>query len=110
MLGIAQVAPGFTITSRTSAGKGFRANMRLYDFLKPKLDTDDAEIVSGEEVNIGTYEFDDSFDPKKLRPGTTIHTSDLHPQFTQAFQESIKLEGFKEVPADWKSAIKMSRR
>jgi Histidine kinase-, DNA gyrase B-, and HSP90-like ATPase len=107
MLGIAQVALGFTITSRTAKGDGFRANVRLYDLLKPKLDTDDADIVTGEEVNIGQYEFDDEFDPKKGPGGTTIHTSDLHPQFTQAFKESVEQEGFKGIPSDWKSAVKI---
>lgn len=108
MLGIAQVALGFTITSRTADGKGFRANVRLYDLLKPKLDTDDATVVEGpEEVNIGTYDFVDDFDPTKGPRGTTIHTTDLHPQFTQAFKESVQQDGFKEVPREWKEAVKI---
>lgn len=107
MLGIAQVALGFTITSRTADGNGFRARVRLYDLLKPKLDSDDQEFVAGDEVNIGTYDFDDDFDPSNERTGTTIYTNDLHPQFTQAFKESIEQEGFKQIPKGWKSAVKI---
>src|SRR5947207_2136385 len=78
MFGIAQIAPGFTITSRTAAGGGFRASIRLVDLLKEKLDENNPTVVARasttnqpEEVYIGTYDFDRSFDPLSRAIGTT---------------------------------------
>jgi hypothetical protein len=113
MFGIAQIAPGFTITSKTADGSGFRARIKLYDLLKEKLDKEDADVVTetplaGEslkEVHIGTYEIDDDFDPSTRATGTTIIADDLHPQFTTAFRDSISHPGFKPVPSTWAEAI-----
>src|SRR5260370_26606602 len=88
MFGIAQIAPGFTISSRTADDKGFKATIRLYDLLKEKLDKDEATVVTDvgtpdeplTEVHIGTYEIDRDFDPTSRSRGTTVIADDLHPQ------------------------------
>jgi hypothetical protein len=114
MLGIAQIAPSFTVASKTKDGEGFRAEVKLYDLLKERLDQEDPELIrdsSGpaetyKTVDIGTYEFDKSFDPGTRKAGTLIIATDVHPQFTEAFQQSLKGEEFIEVPSDWKQAIR----
>ena len=78
MLGIAQVCGGFTIASKTRNGEGFRARVRLYDFIKERLDKNDPELVevsselNGEpakEVHVGVYDFEE-YDPAVLKHGT----------------------------------------
>src|ERR1700730_3107674 len=98
MLGIANICGSFRITSKTKEGKGFKATVRLYDALKMKLDT--GEVVHDNIVEVGKFIIED-FDPKKARVGTTIMTDDVVPTFIKAFQDSLKFEDFKEVPATW---------
>lgn len=125
LLGIAQICGAFTITSRTRRkNTGFRARVTLYDLLKEGLDDDDATIVKdllveefpGEGssplkiVSIGTYEFEEDFDPTDVDRGTTIITNEIHPTFIQTFKESLdkkKFGKFKEPPRDWKKALRV---
>ena len=109
LLGIAQICPSFTITSQTKKG-GFRAKVNLYDFLREKLDRDDASVVTVDDttrteiVDIGKYEFDDEFQPMG-KPGTQIIAHDVHPTFTRAFRDSLEFEKFKKPPREWAKAI-----
>lgn len=132
MLGIAQICGAFKVTSKPRKGEGFRAYVRLYDLLKERLDKDDETIVKElevkeatethsesvasedeytvQEIDIGEYEFDKEFDPDGVAFGTTIITSDVHPQFTQTFQESVdvkKFNKFKRPALDWSKNMKV---
>ena len=106
MLGIAQVCGSFTITSKLKSGDGFRANIRLYDLLKQKLDEDDPSVVAVDVVDVGEYQFDESFDAASTRFGTSISTDDVHPTFVRAFQQSVRAEHSPRFPSDWRKAIK----
>ena len=105
MLGIAQICGAFTISARTHDDTGFRAHIRLYDLLKEKIDKEDETIVKTDEIDIGDYDFDNEFDPKSIRYGTTIITDEVHPTFVNAFQKSLKYENFKEPPLHWSKAL-----
>jgi hypothetical protein len=117
MLGIAQICGSFTVTSQPLSGTGFRARVRLYDLAKTKWDERNSELVhdattksddvtvSDKIVDVGTYDFED-LKGEKLSRGTRIIADDVTPTFTQAFQESLKLEGYKPVPIEWKLAVK----
>lgn len=117
MLGIAQICGSFTITSKPKEGEGFRARVKLYDFLKERLDTKDGQVVVTEpndgekitEVDVGEYEFEE-FDLKETRYGTLIVADDVHPTFVSTFQQSLKFEKFKEPPLDWTKALKVVSR
>jgi hypothetical protein len=61
-------------------------------------------------VYIGTYELDKTFDPQPRQKGTTVIADDLHPQFTLAFQESLKGDEFKPLPKEWKDAVRLLSR
>jgi hypothetical protein len=116
MLGIAQICGSFVVSSQPLHGKGFRATVHLYDLGKSKWDEPNSDLVhdasaisegdklSDKIVDIGTYDFDDLGD-EKLPRGTRILTGDVTPTFTQAFQDSLKLEGYKPVPIDWRRAV-----
>lgn len=116
MLGIAQICGSFTVSSRPTKGEPFRAKVRLYDVAKTKWDEpssdlvhdttidSEGEIISDKIVDIGTYDFEE-FDKKSLGRGTRVLTDDVTPTFTQAFQSSLRLEGYKPVPIDWKRAV-----
>jgi len=116
MLGIAQICGSFVVTSQPLFGTGFRARVRLYDQAKTKWDEPSSglvhdartklndEEVSGKIVDVGTYDFEDSVG-KRLPRGTRIIADDITPTFTQAFQESLKIEGYREVPLEWKLAV-----
>ena len=101
MLGIANICGSFRITSRTQEDKGFRAKIHLYDSLKSRLDS--GEIAHDKIVEVGTFQMED-FDPKSVKHGTTVISDDVHPSFIRAFQQSLKFEDFKAVPASWKDA------
>lgn len=110
MLGIAQITGGFIITSRPKKGEGFRASVRLYDLIKPRLDRDDEEIVSVtggvvSEVDVGEYEFLNDFDPSRHKFGTTIMADDLQPAFLQSFRES-----YQGPPQGWVAFIRQSAK
>jgi Histidine kinase-, DNA gyrase B-, and HSP90-like ATPase len=116
MLGIAQICGAFTVTSRPASGKGFRARVVLYDLAKQKMDepnsallkdaeTDlNGEKIQGKIAEVGTYDFEE-FDSSKLQCGTRILADDVIPTFTQAFQDSLNLPGFKPVPLEWRPAV-----
>jgi hypothetical protein len=116
MLGIAQICGSFVVTSKPLKGTGFRANVHLYDLGKSKWDeaksdlVHDADVVSDGQklsdkiIDIGTYDFEEIGD-EELPQGTRILTEDVTPTFTQAFQDSLKLEGYKPVPIDWRRAV-----
>ena len=110
LLGIAQIAPGFTVTSKTEKGPGFRARIRMYDLLKERIDKNDPELVKDDiaykTVDVGTYEFDEEYDPGTRRHGTLIIADDVHPQFSLAFKESVKLPEYAAMPAKWLDAVK----
>ncbi len=115
LLGIAQIALGFTVTSRTADGSAFRARIRLYDLLKERIDRDDPDLVQKADgganetyktVEVGTYEFDQEYDPGARKRGTLITAHDVHPQFSLAFQQSVKLPEFAEMPPNWPDAVK----
>jgi hypothetical protein len=111
MLGIAQICGSFGVVSKTASGKGFKAVVRLYDFLKDRVDRRDIDIVkeSGnviEEVDIGQYEFEE-FDPASARKGTLIYSDHVQPMFVRTFQESLKNEKFQEPVRDWKGNLKL---
>src|SRR5439155_21471461 len=76
MLGIAQMTGGFIVTSKPRKGEGFRASVRLYDLIRPRLDKDDKDIVRAEEgvaeVDVGEYQILKDFDPSRYKVGTTI--------------------------------------
>ncbi len=110
MLGIAQITGGFTITSRPKKGEGFRASVRLYDLIRPRLDKDDQDIVSlkGEvvsEVDVGEYQFLKDFDQSEYKVGTTITTDDLQPAFLESFRET-----YQSPPQDWVEFIRQSAK
>src|SRR5260370_11052191 len=117
MLGIAQLTGAFTIISKTSAGTGFKARVRLYDLLKMKLDKNDSEVVKTgkaandtvevKEVDLGTYDFDESFDPATVKRGTTLIADDVHPTFAHSFQQSLAFEHFKEPPLYCSECLKI---
>ncbi|HWZ42488.1 MAG TPA: ATP-binding protein [Candidatus Saccharimonadales bacterium] len=111
MLGIAQICGSFTITSKTKNGRGFKARIRLYDLIKPRLDRNDPELVSSTdnyvEVNVGEYEML-PFEPSKNDQGTFILADDLHPTFIRAFQESLNAPKYKDPPLVWQKALKIA--
>jgi len=104
MLGIAQICGSFTVTSKMKNGEGFRANVHLYDFLKENLDKKEATI----EVDVGTYDFDNTYDIAQAPFGTSIATDDVHPTFARAFQQSLEFEAFRDPPSEWRAAIKIA--
>ncbi len=116
MLGIAQICGSFVVTIQPISGKGFRARVRLYDLAKAKMDepnsdlmhegttTADGEKMPAKIVDVGRYDFED-FDSSRLTRGTKIIADDVTPTFTLAFQESLTLEGYKQVPMDWRPAV-----
>jgi hypothetical protein len=109
MLGLAQICGSFTITSRMRDGNAFRAELHLYDLLKEKIDQDTHVIRADgdiKEVLVGTYDLFKNVDPEGLRVGTRIATSDLHPTFVRAFQQSLSSPAFREPPTDWLKAVK----
>jgi hypothetical protein len=110
LLGIAQIAPGFTVTSKPESGPGFRARIRMYDLLKERIDNNDPELVKKDDayktVDVGTYVFDDQYDASARRRGTLILADEVHPQFTLAFKESAKLPEYAVMPAKWLDAVK----
>ena len=108
MLGIAQICGAFTITSKMADGSGFRARVHLYDLLKQKLDRDDPSVVTAQEVDVGTYDFEKDFDLSRARRGTLIVADDVHPTFVRAFQQSLEAPKFKQPPQDWRKALKRS--
>src|SRR5260370_39619928 len=120
MLGIAQLTGAFTIVSKTDTGAGFKARVRLYDLLKKKLDENDSDVVQTDatatdavavkEVDLGTYEFDETFDPATVKRGTTLIADDVHPTFAHSFQQSLKYEAFKEPPLDWGGCLKIGSK
>ncbi len=110
MLGIAQICGGFTITSKTKKGEGFRARVVLYDLIRPALDRDDPKVVSKAEdsiktVDIGEYTILDDFAPELFDVGTTILTDDVHPTFIKSFRET-----YTQPPMQWGRFISKSRR
>ena len=107
MLGIAQICGAFTITSKMADGSGFRARVHLYDLLKQKLDRDDPSVVTAQEVDVGTYDFEKDFDLSRARRGTSIVADDVHPTFVRAFQQSLEAPKFKQPPQDWRKALKI---
>ena len=116
MLGIAQICGSFVVTSNPKSGKPFRARVNLYDLAKERMDEKKSELVHdatttlegeqipGKVVDVGTYDFEklNGATPSK---GTSIIVDDVTPIFTLAFQESLKLEEFREVPRDWRQAV-----
>lgn len=106
MLGIAQICGSFVVTSKPRIGKGFRAQVKLFDLLREKLDTNDELIVKAEEVDVGEY-FWEEFDEASVEYGTSIISEDVHPTFIRSFQNSLKFEKYKEPPLDWEKAIKI---
>jgi hypothetical protein len=110
MLGIAQICGSFTITSKMTDASGFRAHIRLFNFLKEEIDRDSPQVVEKlggdvREVLVGEYDFDDAFDLREAPRGTSIVTEDMHPSFVQAFQQSVGTEDFRKPPLLWKTAI-----
>jgi len=109
MLGIAQMTGGFIVTSKPRKGEGFRASVRLYDLIRPRLDKDDKDIVRAEEgvaeVDVGEYQILKDFDPSRYKFGTTIMTDDLQPAFLQSFRES-----YQGPPQDWIAFIRQSTK
>ncbi|MEJ0041970.1 MAG: ATP-binding protein [Rhizomicrobium sp.] len=116
MLGIAQICGSFVVMSKLDNGEGFRARVRLYDLAKRKMDEPNSDLlvdaettlhdekIQGKIAEVGLYEFEE-FDSSKMQKGTRILADDVTPTFTQAFQESLQLEGFKPVPLEWRPAI-----
>jgi hypothetical protein len=118
MLGIAQICGGFVVTSKPVSGKAFRAKISLYDLAKAEMDkpdsklihkaitttTEDQEQTPAQIVDVGRYDFIDVGNDVLTR-GTRILADDITPTFTQAFLNSLHLEGFKPIPADWKNAV-----
>ena len=113
MLGIAQICGGFSITSTPKSGEGFKARIKLYDLLKEKLDADDVAIVREEdqqitEVNVGEYSFEE-YSKSGRKSGTIIIADQVHPTFTNAFQQSLKFEKYKDPPLDWRKALRITK-
>lgn len=104
MLGIAQLCGAFTIISKPYEGEGFRARIRLYDFLKEGLDVDDEDFVKTNEIDVGEYTFED-YNPTDSRYGTLIIADDVHPTFIRSFKKSIEHKKFQEPPLDWSVAL-----
>ena len=106
LLGIAQMCGCFTVASRPKTGESFKAEVRLYDLLRPRLDKDDASIVRDDEsirtIDIGEYKF---VDPEEQDYGTLITSVDIHPTFVRSFRESLELEGAEEPPLMWEKAL-----
>ncbi len=113
MLGIAQICLGFTVTSKTKDGSGFKARIRLYDLMKEQLDESDSSLVEDDGgqtiVDVGEYEFL-PFDVKTVDVGTLILADDLHPTFVKVFQESVSSDRYEDVPIDWAKAIGIMSR
>jgi len=107
LLGIAQICGSFSISSTTRNGDGFKANIKLYDLLKEKLDGDDYGVVKTEEIDVGIYNFDNDYDPKSRHSGTVIITDEVHPTFILSFQKSLEYEKFKEPPLEWSKILKI---
>ena len=105
LLGIAHVCGSFTIASRPRNGEPFRALIRLYDLLRPRLDRDDASVVHDGEsirtVDVGEYEL---LDCEEQDYGTVVTSVDIHPTFVQSFRESLAESG-KEPPLAWNRAL-----
>jgi hypothetical protein len=102
MLGIAQVCGGFTVTSKTRSGKGFRARVQLWDLLGGKIDRQRNPKI----VDVGTYEFEE-VDLASVKEGTKLLADDVHPSFIKAFQGSLTLDDFQEPPRDWAAAVEI---
>lgn len=106
MLGIAQICGGFTVTSKTKDGKGFRAHVQLFDLIKERLDRDDKEVVESgvgnddRAVLVGKYDIDRDFDSTGHEVGTTIATNDLNPTFVQSFRSF-----YQDLPRKWESVL-----
>ena len=117
MLGIAQICGSFIVISKPRSGIGFKARVNLYDLAKSQWDNPSSDLVEertiqvgGQEIrelihDVGTYDFDDDFNDTEYSFGTRILVNDVVPQFTQAFQESLRFEGFNEVPRNWQRAV-----
>ena len=114
MLGIAQICGSFKITSMPKDGEPFTARIRLYDLLRERVDADDPDLVKTEstprkrgnaqdgdetytEVDVGTYTFE-PYESMDDETGTRILADDVHPTFSESFQESLKGEDFEEPP------------
>lgn len=116
MLGIAQICGSFVVTSNPRTGKPFRARVNLYDLAKEKMDERNSELVhdattaaEGEQipskiVDVGTYEFE-KLNGETPPKGTGIIVDDVTPIFTLAFQESLRLDEYKDVPREWRQAV-----
>jgi hypothetical protein len=123
MLGIAQICGSFKVTSMPKDGEPFTARIRLYDLLRERVDADDPDLVKTKstprkngssqdgdetytEVDVGTYTFE-RFEPMDDETGTRILADDVHPTFSESFQESLKNEDFEEPPLNWRAALKV---
>jgi hypothetical protein len=110
LLGIAQICGSFEVASKPTTGEPFRAQVRLYDVIGPKLDADDPSIVRDEaaegdgaiEVDVGEYDFIESAD---IARGTRIRSEDVHPTFIRSFRESLAAPEFQEPPLDWSKCV-----
>ena len=107
MLGIAQICGRFEVSSKPKHGDPFRADVRLYDLMREKLDSDDPSIVKDDalatgvrEVDVGEYEFL-PVEEDALTRGTRITSDDVHPTFIRSFRDSLKVPKYKEPPLDW---------
>lgn len=112
LLGIAQICGSFEVASKPTTGEPFRAQVRLYDVIRPKLDADDPSIVRNEpadgdtalEVDVGEYDFVDIADIGLAR-GTRIRSEDVHPTFIRSFRESLTAPEFQQPPLDWSECV-----
>lgn len=110
MLGIAQICGGFTITSKTRTGEGFKARVELYDLIRTRLDQNDPDVVeldegSVEAVDVGEYTVLEDFDPDDYEYGTLILADDVHPTFVRSFRDT-----YQAPPISWSTFIKRSSR
>ena len=69
-----------------------------------KTTTAEGEELQGKIVDIGTYDFE-KLNGETPAKGTRIIVDDVTPIFTLAFQESLKLEEFKDMPREWRDAV-----
>jgi hypothetical protein len=112
MLGIAQICTAFSIISIPKKGEPFKARVDLYDLLKERLDKNEGDVVQqvpGQkvtEVYAGEYAFEE-FDQSEYDQGTYILADNLHPTFTQTFQESVEHEQYVPVPLNWENALQV---
>ena len=109
LLGIAQICGSFTIASRPKNGELFKAFIRLYDLLRPSLDTDDSSVVHKQQsirtVDVGEYKFVTS---EEQDYGTLITSDDVHPTFVQSFRESLA-DSEKKPPLLWQKSLAIFR-